>query len=406
MSSNEAAPAPKDPTTSGGSATQAATGLAAAGAVKAVEAVATAAGSPVLGKAVGVTAGKVVNSRAGRQAVLAGVAAVVAVALGVLALVSSLLMPGAVLTAGASYDEEQAAAAPAGGVGVLDPCALNVASGTGSSLTAEQMSNAAAIVRVGQDKGVPSYGLVIAIATALQESGLRNLDYGDRDSLGLFQQRPSQGWGTAEQVRTPSYAAGKFFDALLAVPGWQDMAVTVAAQKVQRSGFPDAYAKHEPLARSLVEQLTGSAVEGGVGCAGEVGAGGWAYPVPRNARFTSGYGMRLNPVTHRWVMHDGIDLAIAPGNLVFAAAAGTVTHTGFDSAMGLFIWVDHGSGVRTRYQHLLSIGVAVGDRVSAGQAIGQVGNTGQSTGPHLHFCVYVNGHSTDPMPFLTNTGVS
>lgn len=129
--------------------------------------------------------------------------------------------------------------------------------GTTAGLTAEQMGNAATIVAVGKQKGVPERGWVIAIAAALQESQLRNLHYGDRDSQGLFQQRPSMGWGTPQQITTPSYAAAKFYERLLATPDWQTMSVTDAAQKVQQSGFPGAYARHEDKARAIVAAVSG-----------------------------------------------------------------------------------------------------------------------------------------------------
>jgi len=102
---------------------------------------------------------------------------------------------------------------------------------------------------------MPERAVTIALATALQESALRNLDHGDRDSLGLFQQRPSQGWGSPAQVTDPNYSARIFYDRLLQVPDWEDQPVTVAAQTVQRSAFPSAYAKWEGLAADLVEQL-------------------------------------------------------------------------------------------------------------------------------------------------------
>lgn len=119
----------------------------------------------------------------------------------------------------------------------------------------EQLPNAKTIVATGIQLGIPARGQVIALATALQESGLRNLDYGDRDSVGLFQQRPSQGWGTRAQIMDPVYASKKFYTALTSVKGWQAMAVTVAAQKVQKSGTPAAYAKHEPLATALQQAI-------------------------------------------------------------------------------------------------------------------------------------------------------
>ncbi|MGA4956185.1 MULTISPECIES: hypothetical protein [Streptomyces] len=132
--------------------------------------------------------------------------------------------------------------------------------GSGSNtyrFTPEQASNAATISAVGTSRGMPERAVTIALATALQESALRNIGYGDRDSLGLFQQRPSQGWGTEKQILDPVFSAGKFYDHLAEVPGYSRLPLTVAAQRVQRSGFPQAYAKHEPDAALLAAALTG-----------------------------------------------------------------------------------------------------------------------------------------------------
>jgi peptidoglycan DL-endopeptidase CwlO len=109
------------------------------------------------------------------------------------------------------------------------------------------------------DMGAPPRAWLVALATAMQESTLRNLNYGDRDSLGLFQQRPSQGWGSPSEVTDPVHATQVFVSHLLAVPGWETLPVTVAAQTVQRSAFPDAYAKWEALAAQLVTGLAGVA---------------------------------------------------------------------------------------------------------------------------------------------------
>ena len=108
------------------------------------------------------------------------------------------------------------------------------------------------VMEVAKALGFSRRGAEVALATGLQESGLRNLNYGDRDSLGVFQQRPSQGWGTPAQIMNPVYAATKFFQALRGVPGWESLPHTVAAQRVQRSGFPDAYAKWVPQAIQIV----------------------------------------------------------------------------------------------------------------------------------------------------------
>lgn len=124
-------------------------------------------------------------------------------------------------------------------------------------LDGEQLTNAQVVVDVARDLALPRRAAVIGVATALQESSLRVLtqDESDRDSAGLFQQRPSQGWGSVEQVMDRRYAAGRFFEALVRVPGWRRMPLTDAAQQVQRSAYPDAYATWEPTAVSLVGAL-------------------------------------------------------------------------------------------------------------------------------------------------------
>lgn len=124
-------------------------------------------------------------------------------------------------------------------------------------LSPEQAENAATIAAVAERRGLPARAVTIALATAYQESDLRNLDHGDRDSLGLFQQRPSQGWGTPEQVQDPVHASERFYDALERVPGYPDGVVTEVAQAVQRSAFPEAYADHEEDARVVASALTG-----------------------------------------------------------------------------------------------------------------------------------------------------
>ncbi|MFJ4184228.1 C40 family peptidase [Kitasatospora sp. NPDC089509] len=125
----------------------------------------------------------------------------------------------------------------------------------GLSKPSEQIPNAKTIQATGVAMHIPVRGQVVALATALQESELRNVNDGDRDSLGLFQQRPSQDWGTPQQIMQPVYASTKFYEALQKVSGWESMTVTQAAQAVQRSGFPDAYAKWQPLAEALQKAL-------------------------------------------------------------------------------------------------------------------------------------------------------
>jgi hypothetical protein len=132
-------------------------------------------------------------------------------------------------------------------------------------LDAGQMANAATITAVGVRRGMPERAVVVALATAMQESKLENIPHGDRDSVGLFQQRPSKGWGTPEQIRDPRYAARKFYDALRKVPGWEKMRVTDAAQRVQRSAYPEAYEKWADDSAVLTRALLGNAT-GAVAC--------------------------------------------------------------------------------------------------------------------------------------------
>ncbi|WP_299953953.1 hypothetical protein [uncultured Modestobacter sp.] len=151
------------------------------------------------------------------------------------------------------------------------------------TVTTEQAAAAATIAAVARSRGLPQRATVIALATAQQESRLRNLDYGDRDSLGLFQQRPSQGWGTEAQVQDPVYSAGKFFDGLVEVPGWETGRLTEVAQAVQRSGFPEAYQQWEPMASALAGALAATEA-GALACGYPPGAAG--DPAARTAALT------------------------------------------------------------------------------------------------------------------------
>jgi hypothetical protein len=126
------------------------------------------------------------------------------------------------------------------------------------TLAIDQAANSTTIATVGKRLGLPDHAVTVALAAALQESKLHNLPYGDRDSLGLFQQRPSQGWGTAAEVQDPMHAAGRFYDHLVRIPHWQSGELTVVAQAVQRSAFPRAYQRWEPMAQALATALHGT----------------------------------------------------------------------------------------------------------------------------------------------------
>ena len=147
----------------------------------------------------------------------------------------------------------------------LPGCTAEVAGRT-VYLEPDQAANATLIAAIGTRRGLPGRAVSIALATAYQESKIRNLPYGDRDSLGLFQQRPSQGWGTVAQIRDEYYSINRFYDALEKVDGYRTMRITEAAQQVQRSGFPEAYEPHAPDARALASSLTGYSPGGTFTC--------------------------------------------------------------------------------------------------------------------------------------------
>ncbi|MCW2568598.1 MAG: Peptidase family [Mycobacterium sp.] len=294
----------------------------------------------------------------------------------------------------------------------------------------EQVRNAAVVVAVGRELGVPPRGWVVAVATAMQESGLRNLRGGDRDSVGLLQQRPSMGWGTPGQLQSAEYQARQFYARLLRVDGWESMRLTDAAQRVQRSGTPEAYERWEPQAEAVVAGVLGVAsvelLGGGYPAApcglsalsaAVVPAGSWTLPVP--ARIGSGFRGPDRPG------HDGVDFVAARYTPVHAASSGTVVtvlcnaSTGDcdrDGGMsvrgcGWYVEILHAGGVVTRYCHLVRRPeVSEGDTVAGGQVLGFVGSSGNSSGPHLHFEVHLGSTATsanavDPVPFLARVGL-
>jgi hypothetical protein len=137
-----------------------------------------------------------------------------------------------------------------------DRCEATVKGHT-TSIDPEQARNAAIIAGVSVKLGLVPRAASIALATAYQESGIRNLDYGHADSLGLFQQRPSKGWGTKDQVMDPWYSSNAFYKAMVKVKGWKTKNIGDVAQAVQRSAYPDAYDKHVDNARALASALSG-----------------------------------------------------------------------------------------------------------------------------------------------------
>jgi hypothetical protein len=205
------------------------------------------------------------------------------------------------------------------------------ANGDELKLDPDQASNAATIAAVATSRGLPERALTIALATSLQESALENLQHGDRDSVGLYQQRPSQGWGTTQQILDPVYATNSFFDSLVKIQGYTRLPLTVAAQKVQRSGYPQAYAKHEADATLLSAALTGHD-NGALSCTtgGDTpySAGGrLGDPAKVTARLTREFGDQVKPRA------DGLPRTVAvPSSPAGGAAEGDGTRRGWELA--------------------------------------------------------------------------
>lgn len=422
------------------------------------------------------TPGAVAGPRRNPRVVAAVLAAVAAVAL----LLCAGLVP---VLLGVGQDEEE---------GSVLACGAPPPIGGIAGVSARQAAHAWTIVTVGRQLRVPPRGWVVALATALQESGLKNYANDnprypilvgqslelpheavgrDHDSVGLFQQRVSPpagegSWGTAAELMTPATSATRFYAALLRVPGWQAMRVTDAAQAVQHSAIPGAYQKWEPLATALAARIvaagggvaavaspaarptgspapTGSSVPTGspaptgssgagvptgpasaagaaaqqvgvLGCvpAGRIGPAGWTAPV------TAAVGSRFR--TSDRPGHDGVDLIAVRGSLIRAASGGIVSTVVCNASSGScdvdgspstrgcgwYVEVQHGGGIMTRYCHMVQRpAVVVGQRVGAGQPLGLVGSSGNSSGPHLHFEVHVQGEAVDPVAFMLGRGV-
>jgi murein DD-endopeptidase MepM/ murein hydrolase activator NlpD len=321
----------------------------------------------------------------------AGVAVTVVAAVGLM----SMLVTGA----------STAPAAPS----TVTSCTLSTAGGNTHTLGTQQVHNARLIISIGRSMRVPPRGWVVAISAAMQESNLVNVDYGDRDSLGLLQQRPSQGWGSPQEVSTPAYAIRAFYGGprspttntgLLDIRGWRHMPVWSAAQSVQRSAFPFAYADHEATASALVQRFGQTTA----GC-DDLATGPWTLPMHADYELTSSFGPRVSPTDGVTEVHTGQDFAAPAGTPALAVSAGRVSFVGWDGGYGNLVRVRHAGGAESFYGHLSSTSVRVGQQVRAGEQVGEVGTTGNSTGPHLHLEVRVDDQPHDPMTWLRRKGL-
>jgi hypothetical protein len=366
-----------------------------------------------------------VDRRLGRPRLVALLIALVGV-LGVLCCGGSI---SAILIGGLGNEDDQRLLNASMGCGEGGPLDPNSKMPTFPPYGVTQMRNAAIIINVGADLKIPVRGWVIAVATAMQESRLTNLGNlgknNDHDSLGLFQQRPSAGWGSPAQVRDPEHASRKFYEKLRTIDGWASLPLTVAAQMVQISAYPDAYAKHESNATEVVNLLANGAARAPadaiklVCASGELSASGWVIPL--KAIVGSGFRTPSRP------NHQGVDLIVGRYTPIGASSSGRVTkmkcdedHSGRQTCnqdgwpgkggCGWMVEVTHEGGVMTRYCHMVERPyVREGQLVNAGQILGRVGTSGNSSGEHLHFEVHLNNDRTsagaiNPVPFMKEHG--
>ena len=306
----------------------------------------------------------------------------------------------------------------------------------GLDLSATQWAHASTVVAVGQAMRVPSRGIVIALAVALQESGLRNYANDgrgsdlapdqrgvasslswpndavgtDHGSVGVFQQQWPW-WGSLRQLMTPATSAGLFFAALTRVPGWAQLPLTVAAQRVQRSATPTAYSDDGPRAAALYGAISGRAATDSTGvpvgraltvtaCDPRPASGqlvhpsktGWPLPARWAGTDRHNWGGRG---AHWSSWHTGTDFSVPCGTPVLAASSGTARIDSSQAWAGPhLLMISAGPGqLTTWYAHMRRVLVRPGQHVETGQQVGEVGAEGNATGCHLHFEVHTRGGS-------------
>jgi murein DD-endopeptidase MepM/ murein hydrolase activator NlpD len=313
---------------------------------------------------------------------------------------------------------------------VEDPDALRSALVRVTGWDRTQVKHATTVYLVAAERGLGERAALIGIMTARTESRMYNYanftveeslqyDYDrigqDHDSVGIFQQRPSSGWGSVRDLMSPEYAAGKFYDKLVTINDWDTMDPGAAAQAVQISAFPDAYSRYQSIAEKVV-----AAFASHVTCIAV--SSEWTHPVPAGALW-SGFRTPERPT------HDGIDFGAEPGTEILAVGAGTVIRVRCNATLngqtyscdidgspsvrgcGWYADIEHGDGTVTRYCHMLTAPlVAVGDAVQTGQVIGYIGNSGNSSAPHLHFETHMDSPATssnavDPVTYLAERAV-
>lgn len=272
-------------------------------------------------------------------------------------------------------------------------------------------ANAALIVKIGEERGFTPRSIAIAVATAIQETNLENRPYNkngrnDHDSLGIYQQRPSQGWGTPEQIMDLNYAINLFYDKLQVIPDRDArpmMDVAIQIQNPSRSAYASRWAWDEVAAEIVQDNYKG---DGKVGdnCTAEHSSE-WQTPLAEEYCVTGHFGD-----THlRKFPHRGVDLACNGGDPIRPAARGTVTQAGWNGGFGFSVTIDHGGGVETLYAHMIEGSIPSwvkrGATAEMNTVIGSVGNTGNSRGAHLHYEVHLDGKAVDPEKYMRDMGI-
>jgi murein DD-endopeptidase MepM/ murein hydrolase activator NlpD len=261
------------------------------------------------------------------------------------------------------------------------------------------------VYKAGAERPTPAstHAITLVIAVGIQESNLDNLSGGDRDSAGFLQQRPSQNWGTYEQVRDPYYATNKFLDRYDSVKDAETRPLIDVAIEIQNPSISAYYSrwKWDRTAAELYEMAIGQ--NGNSSCEQSTE---WQNPVDSYS-ISSTFGMRQLSYEPRPRMHNGVDMASKDNTPIHAAHAGVIGFMGYKGNYGNLIQILHDDDITTGYGHMnsFSSGLKEGDRVNAGDVIGYMGSTGGSTGTHLHYEISVGGKFVDPIPFMNNVGI-
>ena len=309
--------------------------------------------------------------------------------------------------------------------GIPESLTAETQDGRSITLSKAQLTHAATIIEVGaQESAVGRSGVLVALMAALTESTLRMLANtsaypefaahpndgvgSDHDSLGLFQMRPASGWGSITDLMNPEYQARAFFGGpsgpnagsprgLLDITDWQTLSPGAAAQTVEVSAYPDRYQNYQPVAESVLTALTHAPAGSAIAEATVRETAQIVFPLPSGTYTnTDSFGWRTDPYSGARAFHSGSDLAASSGTPILAVADGVVSFAGQRGTYGGLITIEHtvrGEHITSYYAHMYPHGihVTVGQNVTAGQHIGDVGSAGKSTGSHLHVEIHPGG---------------